>query len=207
MRKGSGSVTGQKVVMSYVVGNTRSSWVKVLAGTDDRGAMDAAARVLWERYFDRLVRLARSWLRNARNSMDDGEDVALSAIDSFCRRAAEGKFPQLDDRHDLWRILVTIAYRKAAKAYRHSSPSTCEDALLDLIIGDEPSPELAAEVADQLRRLLAALPNDGYRKIALKKMEGYTNAEIAEDLGCCTTNVEYKLRTIRATWRPLLTEE
>ena len=63
--------------MSFAVGDTSSRWLNVLKGTDDRGAMDAAARVLWERYFDRLVRLARHWLRNARTGMSDEEDVAL----------------------------------------------------------------------------------------------------------------------------------
>ena len=39
------------------------------------------------------------------------------------------------------------------------------------------------------------------------KLEGYTNDEIAVSLDCCTKNVEYKLRNIRATWRGLLSEE
>jgi RNA polymerase sigma factor (sigma-70 family) len=193
--------------MSSAGEDTSSIWLIVLKGTDDRVAMDAAARVLWERYFDQLVRLARRWLRNSRPGIDDAEDVALSAIKSFCHRAAEGKFPRLDDRHDLWRILVTIAARKAAATYRHKSPSTGDDELLNQVIGREPSPELAAEVAEQIRRLLLALPNESYRTIALKKLEGCTNAEIAEDLGCSTKNVEYKLRNIRATWLPLRTDE
>jgi DNA-directed RNA polymerase specialized sigma24 family protein len=193
--------------MSSAVGDTSSRWLNVLKGTDDRGAKVAAARVVWERYFDRLVRLARHWLRNARTGMSDEEDVALSAIKSFRQRVAEGKFPRLDDRHDLWRILVTIAALKAAGAYRRKSPSTRDDELLDQIIGTEPSPELAAEVADQLRRLLVALPNEGFHTIALMKLEGYNNAEIAEDLGCSTKNVEYELRNIRATWLPVRTEE
>jgi RNA polymerase sigma factor (sigma-70 family) len=193
--------------MSSEGGNTISRWLIVLKETHDRDAMDAAARVLWEQYFHRLVSLARRWLRSAKKGMSDEEDVALSAVKSFCVRAAEGKFPRLDDRHDLWRILVTIAARKAARAYRHEAAATRDDGLLDQIIGREPSPVLAAEVADQLRGLFAALPNEGYRTIALKKLEGYTNAEIAEDLGCSTKNVEYKLRNIRATWLPLRTEE
>ncbi len=162
---------------------------------------------LCERYFDQLFRLARHWLRNARTGMSDEEDVALSAIKSFCHRVAEGKFPRLDDRHDLWRILVTIAARKAAGAYRRKSTSTHVDELLDQIIGTEPSPELAAEVADQLRHLLVALPNEAFRAITLMKLEGYTKAEIAEDLGCSKKKVEYKLRNFRATWLPLRTEE
>jgi RNA polymerase sigma factor (sigma-70 family) len=184
-----------------------SQWLIVLKGADDRATMDAAARALWERYFDRLVRLARARLRYAPRAMSNEEDVALSAIKSFIRRAADGQFPRLDDRDDLWRILVTIAARKAARLYRRPHPWTQDDRALDQIIGREPSPELAAEVADQVRLLLQVLPGDSYRTIALKKLEGYTNDEIAESLGCSTKNVEYKLRNIRATWFPLLSVE
>ena len=133
--------------------------------------------------------------------------MALSAINSVCRRAAEGRFPRLDDRHDLWRILATVTARKAAEVYRDKCHSTYDDDLLEEVIGREPSPELAAQVSDEVRRLLEALPNEGYRTIAQKKLEGYTSAEIAEDLGCSIKNIEFKLRNIRASWIPLTSEE
>lgn len=58
------------------------------------GGQDAA-QPLWERYFDRLVHLARNKLRARPRSatVEDEEDAALSAFDSFCRGAAEGRFP------------------------------------------------------------------------------------------------------------------
>src|SRR5262249_36398416 len=43
----------------------------------------------------------------------DEEDVALSALASFCRGAEQGRFPRLEDRDDLWALLVVIAARKA----------------------------------------------------------------------------------------------
>ncbi len=178
----------------------------VLKGSDDRAAVDDAVRALWERYYDRLVRLAKVRLKHAPSAMLDEEDVALSAIKSFCRRAAAGQFPRLDDRHDLWRILITIAARKAAGLFRCPTPWARDDGVLDQIIGQEPTPELAAMVADEVRHLLECLPNDGYRTIALKKLEGHTNDEIAASIGCTTKNVEYKLRNIRATWLRLLSE-
>jgi hypothetical protein len=50
----------------------------------------------------------------------DEEDVALSGMASFCRCAAAGRFPQLNDRHDLWKLLVEITRRKAvAQMTRH----------------------------------------------------------------------------------------
>jgi DNA-directed RNA polymerase specialized sigma24 family protein len=178
----------------------------VLKESDDRAAVDDAVRALWERYYGRLVRLAKVRLRHAPSAMLDEEDVALSAIKSFCRRATAGQFPQLDDRHDLWRILITIAARKAAGLFRYPTPWVLDDGVLDQVIGKEPTPELAAMVAEEVRHLLESLPNDGYRTIAVKKLEGYKNDEIAASLGCTTKNVEYKLRNIRATWLRLLSE-
>src|SRR5262249_55948531 len=77
----------------------------------------AAAQPLWERYFPRLVELARKKLRDAPRRGTE-EAVALSAFDSFCRNAADGRFPQLADRDDLWRLLVVITARKAAHLAR-----------------------------------------------------------------------------------------
>ena len=79
----------------------------------------AAAQPLWEGYFQRLVRLARKKLRGAPRGMADEEDVALSAFDSFCRGAEQGRFPQLFDRDDLWRLLFVITERKAIDLVNH----------------------------------------------------------------------------------------
>src|SRR3954465_6949521 len=78
----------------------------------------AAAQQLWERYFRRLVGLARTKLRGAPRRAADEEDVALSAFDSFCRHAEAGRFPRLADRDSLWRLLVTVTARKAAHQAR-----------------------------------------------------------------------------------------
>src|SRR6516165_9409848 len=83
-------------------------WIGLLQNGDP-----AAAQRLWERYFASLVRLARRRLGQAARAAADEEDVALCAFHSFCRRAAGGRFPQLQDRHDLWRLLVAFTARKA----------------------------------------------------------------------------------------------
>ncbi len=59
--------------------------------------------------------LARTGLRGAARRVADEEDAALSAFDSFCRRAAQGQFPDLKDRDGLWALLVVITARKAAE--------------------------------------------------------------------------------------------
>jgi DNA-directed RNA polymerase specialized sigma24 family protein len=71
---------------------------------------------------------------------------------------------------------------------------------LDAVIGDSPSPELAAEVVDQCRHLLGLLGDDELERIALAKMEGYANVEIAGKLGCSVRSVERQLRLIRKKW-------
>ena len=77
-----------------------------------RAGDDVAAQRLWERYFHQLVRLARANLRAKPRGAVDEEDIALSAFDSFCRGTGQGRFPRLDDRDSLWRLLVTITARK-----------------------------------------------------------------------------------------------
>src|SRR5262249_5902247 len=81
----------------------------------------AAAQQLWERYFRRMVNLARKKLQGLPRRAADEEDVALSAFDSFCRGAEAGRFPQLLDRDSLWRLLVTLTVRKAAHLRRDES--------------------------------------------------------------------------------------
>src|SRR5262249_9537959 len=67
-----------------------------------------AAQRLWEKYFQRLVALARTKLGNRPRRVADEEDVAVNAFDSFFRGAQMGRFPQLLDRDDLWQLLVMI---------------------------------------------------------------------------------------------------
>jgi DNA-directed RNA polymerase specialized sigma24 family protein len=171
---------------------------------------------LWERYFQRLVRLARVRLRSAPRQAADEEDVALSVLDNFFRAAAQGRFPLLTDRRGLWSLLVVITLRKAANLIRHENgpgrgggnvrplsalPAAEEDGrLFAALIGKEPDPAFAAEVGEECRRLLSRLADDTLRSVALGKMEGHTNREIAAQLKVSEPTVGRKLARIRATW-------
>src|SRR5262249_30277678 len=83
-----------------------SQWLAQLKGADA-----AAAQKLWERYSRRLVGLARLKLKGSPRRTADEEDVALSAFASFCQGAEQGRFPQLADRDNLWRLLVVLTAR------------------------------------------------------------------------------------------------
>ena len=61
-----------------------------------------ATQEVWNRYFRRLIGLARNRLRDAPKRMADEEDVVVSAFESFYRGVEDGRFPKLDDRDDLW---------------------------------------------------------------------------------------------------------
>jgi DNA-directed RNA polymerase specialized sigma24 family protein len=176
-------------------------WIAQLRAGDQ-----AAVDPLWHRYFDRLVAVARARLLRAPRRAADEEDVALSAFHSFCRAAERGRFLKLDDRDDLWRLLVKFTTRKAAHFLRDGSRlkrgghNNGEIVDLDSIAGEEPSPDFVAEVAEECRRLLAQLGEETLRCVAVWKMEGYTNEEIAGKLACVPRTVERKLRLIRAIW-------
>jgi DNA-directed RNA polymerase specialized sigma24 family protein len=68
------------------------------------------------------------------------------------------------------------------------------------LAGGEPTPEAAAEVAEECGRLLSRLGDGDLRRLAIWKMEGYTNAEIAAKLGKSVPTVERKLARIRQAW-------
>lgn len=177
----------------------------------------AVAQKLWERYFQRLVGLARKKLEGAPRGAADEEDVALSAFASFCRNATGGKFPQLADRDDLWRLLVTITARKAFHLRRDqgrkkrgggdvlslaqlAGTASGAESALEQLVDQEPTPAFAALVAEESRRLLECLGDDQLRTIALYKLEGDTNDEIAGKLDCVRATVQRKLCRIRDIW-------
>jgi len=174
----------------------------------------AAAEKLWQRYFQQLVGLARAKLRHARRGMADEEDAALSAFDTFCRRAREDKFPELSDRDNLWPLLVKITARKALNMIQHEGRKKrgggepggrpvvfpADEAWIEQMIGSEPTPEFAAQTVEEFQHLLDRLPNDELRSVALGQMEGYSNDEIAQKLGCAARTIVRRLQVIGSLW-------
>src|SRR6516225_5792899 len=160
--------------------------------------------------------LARARLRARPGLAAADEEVALSAFDSLCRGAERGRFPQLDDRADLWRVLVTITARKAADLVQHErrrkrggghvrteadlAAAALEAGGIAQAPAHEPSPELAALMAEECRRLFDALPDESLRQVAALRLEGYTDREIAARLHCGLSTIERRLRTIRTVW-------
>jgi len=191
-----------------------SGWLDGLRAGDE-----ADIQRLWDRYFQQLVRLAGKKLPGHARREFDEEDVALSAFHSFCERVGRGQFPQLADREDLWRLLVTITARKAVSSVRHQNrkkrgagkvqgesaflqgggDKAASDGLAGFL-SREPTPELAAQFAEEYDRLVNKLQNPALQAIALRTLEGHSAEEIAGELGTSPRTVHRKLQLIRALW-------
>jgi hypothetical protein len=185
-----------------------------------------ALQPLWDRYFAALVERARAKMRPYRGSTaaSDEEDVALSAFHSLYLGVSQGKFPRLDDRDDLWRLLVHLTACKAVDRHRAKQrmrrgggkvvkesdliaagiDADFEGDPLDRIIGAEPSPEFAAMVAEEYRGRLDELGDQTLRRIAELKLACYGNDEIRQQLNCSLRSVTLKLELIRKIWKARL---
>jgi RNA polymerase sigma factor (sigma-70 family) len=181
-----------------------TNWVALLRQGDE-----GAARQLWRRYFPRLVALARGRLGGPPAATGDEEDVALSAFDHPCRAARGGGLDAVDGRDDLWRLLAALASRRATDHRRRQfarkrggggDQAARADHNPEDLAGREPAPDLAAQFAEEVGRLLGLLGDEELQALALWKLEGLTNEEIGARLGCVPRTVERRLRVIRSLW-------
>jgi RNA polymerase sigma factor (sigma-70 family) len=186
--------------------------------SDDIQTRHAAAEQIWQRYFPDLLELARRRLHRRVSRREDAEDVLQNMYHSFCARQQRGGFT-LDNRDDLWRLLVGMTLNKARKAVaRHTrgkrnihseqdaaavdGDSAAPGWALEVIEAADPTPEQAAQFIEEFEQRLRLL-SEPLRQVALWKLQGYTNAEIAapERLHCSERTVERKLELIRKAWQ------
>lgn len=175
-----------------------------------RAGSPAAAEALWERFFPRLVALARRTLAGRPQRVADADDAAQSAFASFCLRVRRGEF-EVRGRDDLWNLLGVITVNKArmqarreaaekrgggrvvgeaALARADGSPLPIDEAGAAL-----PAAEFDLQCEDLLNRLEPEL-----REFAVLRLLGFRNAEIARMHGCTERKVERKVSLIRLRW-------
>ncbi|MCA9000149.1 MAG: hypothetical protein KDA80_24340 [Planctomycetaceae bacterium] len=190
--------------------------------SDLKAGEATATELLWQQYFQRLVRLADRKLMGAPQRVADAEDIALSVMNCLFVKAEAGEFEQLTDREDLWKLLVILTKQKAIDLRKHQSrqkrgggevrgesifltPNNSAGGI-DAYFGDTPTPEFLASLEEEWNRLLKDLPDDTFRRIAQLKLQSHTDQQIATELGIAVSTVERKLRRIRSNWLSLADE-
>ncbi len=185
---------------------------------------EQATTELWESYFQRLVRVAAKRLPASLRRSGDEEDVALSAFQSFIVGIQGDRFPDLSGPENLWGLLITLTGRKAHAHLRHETrqkrgggqvrgesvfadADEIRGAGIGGIAGDQGAADLQAELAEECDALLAQLPDEQLRQIAIMRMEGFLVDEIATRLELSKRAVERRLQLIRKTWTEALESE
>lgn len=178
------------------------------------GSEDAAYEI-WHHCFERLLRIAKRKLGDLPNRTDDEEDLALSAFHSLCRGAEAGRFEKLVDQNDLWQILLVITSRKAANRMKYhladkrgsgkvrgdSAFGQSSGSLAEGIDAAKSEDVFADGLSIECDELLSRLEDDLLRTIALLRLEGHTNREIARRIGRAESTVDLKLKLIRERWK------
>lgn len=178
-----------------------TGWFHALKNGDQH-----AAAQLWNRYFERVVKLAKH--RLARDAAYDEEDLAASVFGALYKAAADGRYETLADRDELWALLLVLSQRKIIDrarrltAKRRSGPQagSSPPVPVEELYSQEQTPELSAAVKDECRHLLELLNDGTLQDIALLKLDGHTIPEIAGQLSLGERTISRKLLLIRKTW-------
>jgi ECF sigma factor len=165
---------------------------------------------LWDRYFERLTRVAQPILRFGRcAAAGDEEDAALSAINEFCNVIAKGKLPYVDGREVLWGTLAKITERKAMKlarrfrrevSFEDLPPWSSTGCGASRIARVEPTTAYVALVKLVLAELLDTIKDPLWRQAVVLLNEGHTVPEIAHRVGRCRETVYIWFRAIGIMW-------
>jgi RNA polymerase sigma factor (sigma-70 family) len=176
--------------------------------SDDPRERDEAARLVWEHYFRDLLTLAHRHIGWRIRQRVDAEDVLQSVYASVCRRQQRGDF-ELYDRDDFWKLLVTVTLNKIRNTARwHRRAKRDVDRVVPLpdegpgpsLAAAGPTPDEAVALAEELEHRIRSLADPLLMQVALKKLEGLTNKEIAEELDYTERTIERKLNNIRKKW-------
>jgi DNA-directed RNA polymerase specialized sigma24 family protein len=186
-----------------------TGWVRQARSGDEE-----AARKLWERYFHRIVDVARARLGMRRAAFDE-EDVALSSFDRVMRALRLDLVNAPADRFEFWGLLTLNLRRRLADRRkmegavkqgggRDSEKPTrrCHrsNESLDRLPARVDDPQIAAAMAETCRLLLGSLQDEELEQVAVWKLEGLTDDEIAAKLCYSRRTVQRMLRNIRTLW-------
>lgn len=190
-----------------------SHWIEQAKAGDEQ-----AAEQLWARYFQRLMSFARKRMDGMKRRSQDEEDIAIAALTTLLQGAKEGRFPGLQDRDGLWPLLAKITERKVINLWKQErtqkrgggrvrgesvfgSPRPDEPGLgIEGVAEPVPEDAFSQLLCSECNHLMHQLDDDSLRLIARRRLEGFSNVEIAKEVGCVTRTIDRKLERIRAIW-------
>lgn len=177
-----------------------------------------ATDLLWHRFYPKLVRVANKKLVQNPDPAVGGEDIAQSSLRNVCQGVLDGRYPQLDNRDDFWKLLfVSMAnrvcshFRKCGSQKRKALLRDPSEVIDDELISQLNSQEAQAELADLIEYLLGKLdlqdPSGELRQIAMLYLDEHSASSIAKTLQRRKTNILHKIQWIRAIWEEAVIHE
>jgi DNA-directed RNA polymerase specialized sigma24 family protein len=175
-----------------------------------------------------MVKLARALIRRyGLQAVLDAEDAANAALYQVYKATSVGKPPRFEDDDGLWRfarVLVAreiLDTRRRIGSVRRGGPGrerekpdvagseelvvdrgfVQADVELDKLQSRGVSAEDRVAGALEVEHLIAMLGDPMLKRIVRLRLEGYTDAEIAEETGQDRTTIYRKVRRIRDIWR------
>lgn len=169
-----------------------------------------AALLLWSRYLPRLTGLAEQTLAGRRIGMVDAGDAVQSAWISFWKKLDGDQLSSQLTREDFWNVLGLMVVRKVRRQIRRDSAAkrgggqVLRESELQ-VDGDSGglndwAAGLSAADFDLHSEELLGLLDEECRRIAVLRLLGHLNREIAEELKCTERKVQRKLELIRMKW-------
>ena len=183
-----------------------SHWLRELKAGDS-SAVDA----IWQRYYQRVVEFAIRKMKINPDLAVDGEDIAQIAMHGFWLNVSSGRYPNLDDREQLWDLLVVFTlnrirkHLRACNTFKRSGPPADHlkfnrtQAIIDLKTPEAPT-IMADMVTYWLERLDREDPSGQLKQIAVWSMEDISGSEIARILKKRKSFVLQRIRLIRLLW-------
>jgi DNA-directed RNA polymerase specialized sigma24 family protein len=184
---------------SFATGDSVSEWLDQAK----RGNCEALG-LLWKRYYDRIASRADSKLPKMGHI--DGSDVAAIAFECFYFHIRKKPSPELTNRNDIWKVLISIVDRKIVDTVRknkskkrggHFHSHVLDGKVIELPPANDPVVHLTAN--EEFLRLLNLL-NPTEKQIAIARLEGFDNKEIADMISKSDRTVVAKLTKIRLLW-------
>lgn len=169
----------------------------------------------WNAYGSLLEAIAQRQLSARIQRRVGSDDVVQSACRTFFRRVSDGQF-DLPDTDALWRLMCSITLTKARRSARdqlRQKRGVDREQYIDTelpdgsrpganLVGQVDHPLDAMMVADEMESLLDGL-GEQECEILDRKLQQFTNDEIAMQLGCSERTVRRVMKRLQQRWLEL----